>query len=406
MARCLALSVASFSVACCGAHAASSLDSVRSLIEKRSGSNLALRSVLSRLSSTDMDSTMEALMLDINRNIVSRIKLDHRETQHEIASVTNAIHQGERLTIQKKTEADKKGEAWKTCVESEKICVVGYEKTVAELITTQSNLDAAQTAFDAVTHVTASPSMSEFKIDFLIDGHSSESVASKLNMYKQEMTTMKSAVGLERERMHTDFAAARASLETATRKHARKTRRANQQKTRCQNKRGSCADKRGKRVVSMCAFGDKLNEKCEAVRSYADLMTKVDAVDGDEFSHVDRVNEWNVVQTALCLVRLLKESATINEASLSTCEAEAMSSFETEIGVLDRKSGTVNDLTVSSEFSCDAKTVTFGGGNYNLAVCGDETCPSQTSTDFTWSDNYSPAITIGDDDAEPFEFCE
>lgn len=146
----------------------------------------------------------------------------------------------------------------------------------------------------------------------------------------------------------------------------------------------------------MCSFGGDLQDKCELLSEYHQLIADIDTKNSGEFSHPDRMEEWRVTQIAKCLVKKLSGNHEVNDDTLTYCESQV--NFDRDVGTLDKKTDEVDSST--GKFSCTESEIEFVGGTYVI----DKKHYPKLVAHYVKSPTFVPALTLTDGD-DPFDFC-
>jgi hypothetical protein len=164
-----------------------------------------------------------------------------------------------------------------------------------------------------------------------------------------------------------------------------------------QTKRGDCSQNNEARVEAMCSFGEAYQNKCQMLTSYHSHSAAVDAENGGEYSHPDRVSEWQTTAVTACMLDAAREEAVVNEQSLAACEAAV--DFSRDVGDLDRKATDLARLTEPSKFTCSEEAIEFSGETWDVPV-GEEPASSEYI-----NRPFVPQVS-SEPGSAPFALCE
>merc|ERR1719203_596835 len=90
------------------------------------------------------------------------------------------------------------------------------------------------------------------------------------------------------------------------------------------------------------------------------LLQQVNAINGTEHSHPDRVHEWRVTQMTKCLLSKVAADATLSKAVTRACDA--MVDYERDVGTLGLKTKAMAALMSPERFTCEEKAISFSAG--------------------------------------------
>jgi hypothetical protein len=146
----------------------------------------------------------------------------------------------------------------------------------------------------------------------------------------------------------------------------------------------SCKELETRRDVSMCTFGDKLQQKCASKTSYDDLAANIRGT-GSVHSDPDRRHEWMSAELIKCMLHDHRMGADFDNTTMQRCEP--LSNYSRDVGVLDLQMDNVRNLTSAENFDCIQTKVNFSG----VEVVMTPGTPDPTYNFFT---PYSPAVNL------------
>jgi len=151
------------------------------------------------------------------------------------------------------------------------------------------------------------------------------------------------------------------------------------------------------RKIAMCAFGEELHEKCEALDGYEGIKSRIVEKNGDSLSTPDRESEWKLMQTAKCMISDIVNEKELTAATLAACEQAV--DYTGHVGVINMKQAEVASWTDHNKFNCKEETMAFNSTSW---VIPDQANPS--SHDYAWVPRYLHLIdtTPG---SKVFDFC-
>jgi len=163
-----------------------------------------------------------------------------------------------------------------------------------------------------------------------------------------------------------------------------------------QTKRGECSEEKEAKVDAMCLFGRAYQGKCQALASYTSHQAEVDAEDGGEHSHPDRIKEWQNTEVVRCLLEKVLEGGELSEDSLAACEAAV--NYDRDVGQLNKREPDVARLTEPGSFTCSEETIGFAGETWDVPAGEDP-----ASSDYVMR-SFAPQVSAAPGSA-PFDFC-
>jgi len=144
------------------------------------------------------------------------------------------------------------------------------------------------------------------------------------------------------------------------------------------------------RQLAMCNFETKYRGKCDLVTLYRNLMEEIDTVDGSDYSHPDRVQEWTLTSTTICLFHKIIETSTVDTTHINACEADV----NTDHLNLSRQQQRFTELTTPPNYDCAETTITFQGETWNIPASAPRPPPPSASYERV---PFHPEL--------PFSFC-
>lgn len=117
-------------------------------------------------------------------------------------------------------------------------------------------------------------------------------------------------------------------------------------------KRQFCIEKKNLRNAAMCEFDSKYKSKCAAKARYYRLVEQV-SKSGNSHSEIDRITEFNTLQKSMCLLNYSMRNVQ------HSCEPD----YNSEIGMVHKKTDEVLALISDENFSCLEESYTFYNGS-------------------------------------------
>jgi hypothetical protein len=139
----------------------------------------------------------------------------------------------------------------------------------------------------------------------------------------------------------------------------------NNQSQDCTNTRDNCVARElnckeleTRRDVSMCTFGDRLQEKCASKASYDELTANIRG-NGSVHSDPDRRYEWRSAELIKCMLHDHRMGADFDKATMEKCNP--LSDYSRDVGVLDFLLDDYREQTSENNFDCIQTAVNFSG---------------------------------------------
>lgn len=335
-------------------------------------------------------STVNKLSADVE----TKIKESHSKTQNAINNAVMTLEDATKNVLALKQTADATDQTWFNCVRVERSMLESVEHAEAALAKSRSAVtEPCQEQQDkAKFNWKAEEEDLAFECDISIHDNCDSQLAS----YKSQINTLFEELEQDVKEAGSDYNDAKLRCEKARQDVVRKQSALDEANQRWQEQRAKCQNKHRQRSETMCTFGSALQNKCANAADYNTLVAEINAENGNDYSHPDRVEEWKVTHITKCWLSKAAADETLDQAALTSCAKSV--NFDDDVGTLDLKSELVASLMTSAKFSCSEKTITFQGQTWNVPT-GD----NPKSTDYSIED-FAPAVSLTKDTA-PFSFC-
>jgi len=335
-------------------------------------------------------STADKLSADVE----TKIKESHSNTQIAINNAVIALEDATKNALALKQTADATDQTWFNCVRVEKSMLESVEHADEALAKSRSGVtEPCQEQQDKAKF---NWKAEEEDLAFECDVSIHDNCDSQLASYTSQINNMFEELEEDVKEAGSEYADAKLRCEKAREDVVRKQNALDQAKQRWQAQQKTCQNKHTQRTETMCTFGNALQNKCSNAAAYASLVAEINAVNGNEHSHPDRVEEWKVTHITKCWLSKAAAGETPDEATLTSCANSV--NFADDVGTLDLKSKTVSALTSPDNFSCSEETITFDGKQWNIP-----TGSNPTSQEYT-IDDFSPPVRVTKGGV-PFSFC-
>lgn len=377
----------------------SALNRVSELIEKRYGSAPIVRSLLSRVGpSNNMQDVFKDLQQMLRDDVESRIVQDHQDTQKAIDAAVEAANASSVRVTQTKAVGDSGNRNWAQCIADEKKVLEAHEKATSELPALIGTMNVTCAKQESLAVIRLFP---ETVLSFNCKFSTSEVCGPELKSFQPEVDAVKTDVRSQTDSAVNSYVEAKRQCEAATQAHDAKVKQISDLGAQWRDHRRSCHAKRASRETSICAFGVRYQEKCAALSHYQSLDAAIDASPGNEYSHPDREQEWQVTQLAKCLVGKFADGSEMVESDLTGCQKAV--NFATDVGVLNKKKEAIAAFRTSFSCSASSETISFAGGTWEIPPhAPDGNVPA--SADYKFVAEYSIQASLSPG-GEPFPFC-
>jgi len=336
---------------------------------------------------------LEDLIKEIEVNVESKITASKDATQLEIENRIGELRTATTDLLEAKEQADHADLDWMTCVSNERQMAVDIETANKELSESRSSRgEACQLQQDhREFRWNADPEELLFECDIsLTPFHNCDS---QYTEYVDDVNSMISnSLEGELETAAGVYEQHRLACVAATEDEAQKQSTADDAVTDYIGQHQLCVTRHGTRDVAMCHFETSYNHKCDKKVAFETLERDINAEDGGDWSHPDRVNEWTTTSITKCMLRSIIDSTVITTAQVGACEADVDTSHLN----LDMMGEDFADLTSKENFSCLETTITFNGGKA-------WSVPTSAPEPPAPSDEYTQGVF---DPALPFAFCQ
>jgi len=377
------------------------MDKISGLLEAR-GANAEVLANLKMLAgqritpgATDsLNEILTRVINEIEANVESKIETGHADTQKAINDRIADVQSATTQAVNRKSEADASDKAWSDCVRAEKASRVAVEEAEAALAQSRSNIDEPCQMQDDNGPYEWTPRAEQLKFECFIAEHGNCDL--QMKNYRSQIGNMMGGVRSDVAAKAESHRVAKQACDAAKADAVEKQDARDGAMAAWEGRRRECLQKHEPRQVAFCIFGTALQAKCTGVQAYRTLMAQIDQVKGGEYSHPDRVAEWQTTAMTKCLLSKVVEGADVNEATLSACEQSV--NFDSDVGILDRKSQLFAEMTSADRFTCSEQTITFNGETWVVPE-GDAPASSEYI-----NKPFHPEVNLEEGSA-PFAFC-
>merc|ERR1719384_225750 len=341
-------------------------------------------------------SSLKTVVQKIETEVIKKITDAQAATQAKLHALFQELESANSLTKNAKLGADQEEQAWFECIAAEQAKAQAVEDAEKSLTTSRSNekeacqlqQDASPFKFDAKGKYTL-----KFACDFGkgdCDGALKTWSTGTLNKMNQDAdAALKPS--------QTQYDAQKAACDAATKERAKAQSALSSAEQSMSAQKKMCQKIAPRREDALCGFGTKIQAKCTAESAFKQLVAASKKAKGDDYSEVDRAQEWTAAATTKCLVGKVIENglgAAVTGADVDTCASGA--NFGDAGNQLNRKEKEFAALAASN--ACIAGPISFFNGQTWQVPAG----PKPKASEYTRA-AFTPQLSLG---GGPFAFCK
>jgi len=361
------------------------ISKIESLLQSRGEAHADILNELAITPGLDLKNVIEQ-MAD---SVKAKVKAGQAETQGVINKAMDELDRITQNLLVLKADADSADGSWFACVEQEKENKADLEDAQNALANaTNVRKQLCQVHEDSKTFRWGQTTLKGFTCDLSQETSCSDQVA----QYSSQVNALLSALQSSESSASDEYKKAKHNCELAKQTEEEKAAAHVDALHDWQDQQKDCVQKRDVRKKSICLFGEGLQTKCSKVSDFKSFLSKVDAVNGSEHSHPDRIQEWSTADLIRCM--LFEGGSDIDANLLKSCEVKV--NYDRDIGEFTKRTDELAQLTSADNFTCSESTITFQGKIWDVPEGAD-------STEYTVHD-YHPKINFEDDSA-PFALC-
>jgi len=309
-----------------------------------------------------LNAALENTISEIEEQVHTQIIASRDATQAEIDKRIEDLNNSNTDLLNEKRQADGADADWMQCVSDEKGMAKGIEDATAALEQARNNratmcqLQEDNRYFSYQTD----PAQIRFQCDISLSSEHNCDVQWQEFQYDLEVAwesfidEVDSAVGV-----HDAHAYACQQAEADERAKEASLRRATE---RYETQHSTCLSTQEARRLAMCSFETGYQGKCDLATLYLNLIEEIDTADGSDYSHPDRVQEWTLTSTTICLLRRIIETSAVDTTHVSECEA----AINTDHLNLGRQRQQFTELTTEPNYGCAETAITFQGETWEI----------------------------------------
>lgn len=294
--------------------------------------------------------TFKTMREELAGAVTAAILADHQSAQKSISDLVVSLGNSTAVAVTAKAEAYVAHQAWVDTVTAAKDLLQRHEKTMSDLVGYEKDEQEK-----CATAVSLEPFKADVrKVTVECEISDTGNCNAEIESLKQKMQAEKERVSKKIQEARSKHAAAQDLCDTATALTKKTTTDAAALLTQYGDKIKSAVEKKGSRDLAMCAFGEKLKLKCADSSSYTARVQQINQVNGTEWSHPDRQQEWKTTKMTICMIDAFLKSHSLDSAEIQSC-----SKAETSVGTIDFKTEEVEKLMTNAKFTCTEQEVSF-----------------------------------------------
>jgi hypothetical protein len=332
-----------------------------------------------------VNETLKTLVETIQDSILAAIKQHHESTQQTVNTRVSELNQKTRLAVDAHSSAAFADITYVECMRNLESCQETHANCTEELDKANATAIESCQASDAKRFYRSNESVHEADVPVLECDYALPASECKFDEFKSALAAWADTkIHTELETNRSNYDASQAICDTD--KGDLKDKEANCTTTRnnCVQRRLNCTEKEIRRDVSMCTFGDRLQEKCASKTSYDNLTADIRGK-GSAYSDPDRRHEWMSAELIKCMLHDHRMGADFDNASMQRCRP--LSNYSKDVGVLDLQTQRARDLTSGDNFDCIQTAINFSGTNV-------VTTPGNPYPTFAFNTPYAPTINL------------
>jgi len=328
---------------------------------------------------------------DIQGDVSSLIIAGHHQTQEEVTRRISDLDAATQNTVAQKTIANQADDAWFACVGDEKASRVSVEDAEAALAQAKVEVEEPCRQQEERRSFSAEPTLPVFQeCDLSLQGNCDAQVENFDSQTNSILESLKSDLAAH----EASYIEAKGRCDAANANVVNKESALDAANAAFSSQKDLCSQKHETRSLNLCLFGTDLQAKCEAVTSYERLFLDTHFT-GNEFSHVDRIDEWKTAETTICVLNKVIGGGPLGAEVIAECEQAI--DYERDVGIIDKQESRFEELTTPEKFTCSESNISFIGETWTFL--GDAT----KSTDYV-TEAYHPAVDLAVG-SPPFSFC-
>jgi len=292
---------------------------------------------------------------NIQADVSSLIFAAHNHTQEEANRKINAVDEATENAVAQKTIADQNDNAWFSCVGDQKAALKAVEDADAALVQAKGEVEEPCRQQEERRSFSAEPTPPVFEdCDVSLQGNCDAQVENFQSQVNSILESLKHDLAADQA----SYTEAKERCDAANANVVTKESALDAANAAFSSQKILCSQKHETRSVNMCLFGTDLQAKCEAVTSYERLFLDT-KFRGNEFSHVDRIDEWKTTETTICVLNKVIGGGPLGAEVIDECE-QALD-YERDVGIIDKQESRFEELTTVEMFTCSESNISFSG---------------------------------------------
>lgn len=379
-------------------NAAQAIQSIGSLLQNHDGTFSQVMGEIRALASQaytpgvddSLQESLSTVVSDIEQNVESKLIAAFVSMQSEVDSAIAGLEASTMSVVEKSATAIDWDNSWFNCVRQEKSMLAGAEAAEEALQSSRSSVtEPCQLQEDRASYANSPLDTPNFHCDISEQGNCDAQVEN----FRLQVSSMIDGVVSDLRAKQELYNEAKGECDAANADVVEKQSEHDTALVAFEERKEECMRTHETRQLSMCLFGTALQQKCEQVSAYHEILGEIDSSEG-LLSLSSLQAEWQTAAVVKCMLSKVIAGIQIDAAALSDCEGTV--DFEQQVGQLDRKEAAFDGLVTPDKFTCSESTITFRGQTWEIV--------GPHSSDYRVED-WSPAVSLAEGSA-PFTFCE
>jgi hypothetical protein len=308
-----------------------------------------------------VNETIGRLIETIQNSILENIKHHHQETQQRLRSKISDLKQKTNFAVGAHREAAFTDVEYVECMRTLSRCHGSHDACTDKLDVLTSAANASCTESHGKRFYKSSESVHVRSIPVLECDYALPRSDCKFDDFKTALANWAdNMIQPELETNRSNYDAAQKICDKDTDDKNNQSEDCSDTRDRCVGTELNCKELETRRDVSMCTFGDRLQEKCASKASYDELAANIRG-NGSVHSDPDRRYEWRSAELIKCMLHDHRMGADFDKATMEKCAP--LADYSRDVGVLDFQLDDYREQTSGDNFDCIETAVNFSGVN-------------------------------------------
>jgi hypothetical protein len=308
-----------------------------------------------------VNETIGKLIETIQNSILENIKHHHQETQQRVRSKISELTQKTNFAVGAHREAAFTDIDYVKCMRDLSSCHGSHATCINKLGVLTSAANASCTASHGKRFYKSSESVHAQSIPVLECDYALPRSECKFDDFKTALANWADTlIKPELETNRSKYDAAKQICDQDENNKNNQSQNCTETRENCDATELNCKELETRRDVSMCTFGDRLQEKCASKASYDELAANIRG-NGSVHSDPDRRYEWRSAELIKCMLHDHRMGADFDKATMEKCKP--LSNYSRDVGVLDFRLDDYREQTSDDNFDCIQTAVNFSGVN-------------------------------------------